>query len=89
MPARHGLLESLQVHGDRVAAEDQRRAGVRAGVVGDEDGVDAGRFVVDGDRRAGHRGTLRVGDDAADGGAVGALCEQGSAQADAQAEGGN
>ena len=88
-PARHGFLESLHVHGDRILAEDQRRTRVRAGGVRNEDRVDPGRLVVDCDGRAGQRGTLRVGDDTADDGAIGALCEQGRAQADAQAEGGN
>ena len=62
---------------------------VRAGVVRHEDGVDAGRFVVDRDGRAGQGAALRVGDDAADDGPVGTLCKEGSAQADAEAETGS
>jgi hypothetical protein len=88
-PAGHRALESRHVHRDRVPAKDQRRARIRTRAVRDEDRIDAGRLVVNRDGRAGHCGTLLVGDDAADDGPVGTLREQGEARADAQAESGN
>ena len=86
---RDRLLESRQVDGHRVAAEHQWRARVDAGAVGHEHVFDARVLVLDGDRRAWHGGGLIVSDDAADGGAVGALGEGWTAYADSRAEEGN
>ena len=85
----HSLLESSQVDGHRISAEDKRRRGVRPGGVRHLDSVDTRGFITNRDRRARNRGTLRIRDDATDNGSISALCQQGSAQADAQAESGN
>ena len=86
---RDRLLESRQVDRDRVAPEHQRRARVDAGTVGDEHVFDARFLVLDGDRRAWDGSGLIVDDDAAEGGAVGALGEGWAAYADRRAEEGN
>jgi hypothetical protein len=48
-PGDHGLLEPADADGDGIGAEDQRSAGVGAGIIGCVDALDAGGFVPDGD----------------------------------------
>ena len=76
-PARHGLLESLQVHGDRIPAEDQRRTSCtrrRRSSTRTVSTPVASLWMVT--VAPGTRGALRVGDDAADDGPVGTLGEE-------------
>ena len=69
----HSLLEPGQVDGDRIGAQHQRGRSVGAGFIGHEEAVDTGRFVANRDSGPRDGRTLRIADDAADGGAVGSL----------------